>query len=177
MKVSTLIISTALLVALLVGAPGCSTQINSPASAEPAKSNGFIIRIVYVGAEAGRARYIAAYASPDREEELVAWYNGMEMHPEYFRVALLNSREVARLRDYLESPEQVASRKPLNGNIFDPHFELRVHDFDERYRLDIGPDLKALPALKKIEALLDPQTRFPVSRIIQRIENAGKTAS
>lgn len=174
MKVSTSIISAGVLVlALSLAANGCSTQEARRRHVESSRSDGFMMTIIYAGAEAGRARYRAAYASEDREQELLAWYQGMEMHPSYFRIALLNSGEVARLRNYLDSPEQVASRKPIGGSIFDPHFELRVYDRNGQYRLDIGLDREALPALKKIESLLDPQERFPVARIIERIENAS----
>ncbi len=172
-----LLMSLALASALaLVATSGCCTKAQSRAPAEGARLDGFMLEIVWVGADSGRARYRAAYASVDKQQELVAWYNRMGLLQDYSRIAILNPAEVSRLRGYLNAPERVSLRKPIDTDTLagEPHYGLSVHDGTEEYRLDIGLDAAAVPVLKYIESLLDPAERFPITRIIHRIENASR---
>ena len=172
LKVLIRIISEgAVVVALLLPANGCGTKSASRAVTEPTRSDGLMMTIVWVGADSGRARYRAGYASQDREEELLAWRKGVGMLPSYFNIAVLNSGEVARLRKHLDGQGWVSLRKPIDNNTWEPHFELRIHDGGEKYRLDIGDGQATVSALKSIESVLDAQERFPVAKIIQQIEN------
>ena len=172
MKVLIRIISEgALAAALLYSANGCGTKSASRALTEPARSDGLMMAVIFVGADSGRARYRAGYASQDREEELLAWRQEVGMLHSYFNIAVLYSGEVARLRKHLDEPGRVSLRKPIGNDTWEPHFELRIHDGNEKYLLDIGDGQETVSALKRIEALLDAQERLPVARIIQQIEN------
>ncbi len=155
----------------MIIATACSTESPERPLAEPARSDGLMMTITFVGAESGRARYRAGYASQDREQELLAWQKGVGMLASYFNIAIINSGEVARLRNYLNDPERVALRKPIDNSTWEPHFELRICDGNAKYRLDIGDGQATVSALKSIESLLDAQERFPVARIIQQLEN------
>ena len=90
----------------------------------------------------------------------------------HFNIAVIGSGEVARVRQYLKKMGSPSLRKPIdNDTNWEPHFELRIHDGDENYRLEIGNDQATLSTLKSIESFLDPQERYPVARMIQQIEN------
>ena len=90
----------------------------------------------------------------------------------YFNIAVIGSGEVARVRQYLKRMGASSLRKPIdNDTNWEPHFELRIHDGYENYRLEIGNDQAALSTLKSIESFLNPQERYPVARMIQQIEN------
>src|SRR4051794_7855259 len=132
----------ALVAALLLTANGCVTKSASRAFTETRRLDDLRMNINFVGAESGRSRYRAGYASRDREQELLALYNGTVLPfatpPSYFNIAILNSGEVSRLRNYLNDPGRVSLRKPFDKVNWEPHYELRIQDGKEKYCLDIG---------------------------------------